>query len=510
MNTKLQTSTQPPKNPNQKPFKQQNVSKQMKMLQDQIKALKTQFIKGDDNPINTPENAFSYYKTNEEYKKSIDNSASTRMKGHLRLLEQFVGEKFMDSKVMDYDKLSPSQKITDLTIIASDDLSQILGIASKYVAPTLMNLAKEYGPKLLSWLYNKFQSKYSTQGHGSGPGQKNYYPLETISFTDNNTICLKYLASIFCPEVYVQAMSATNDPNVVSTGKESNYPVITGSDGNFFGIFLDDGVCQPGTNTNYFGSFTGLNSTYNPNNGVVGGTGYSYTQGPYYPATSANIANYRLTAISYRFIPSVSSLNNAGKVQMIYNCTSTNTTIGGASPAIPPMTLLQSQYVHIAPMKTPEFRQIGILMDQLDNSVDPFATPMTSFNNNGFKYMVLVITGALANTQVGDLYATANIDYTPGDSLAGIVKPQPTPDAPATLMCFGSIIKQFPQLSNIGEDESKNLAQHILSCPSPSYPVLMSHLQQHVLQYKKKPTTMANQQPSQQAIGDLSFDVIQE
>lgn len=507
-------------NPNQKPKQNQNQPGLMSLPFPYVKPPKINYAKlveemqriKNKYEVNTPERAKELYAQNADYKKDIDTSASERTRGHLRKLEHYVAEKFMKTKFGDdYPTKSPSEMITDLTIIASDDISSILGMAGRYVAPALTNLAKEYGPQVLSWLYKKFQSKFKTQGHGSGPGQHSFTPLDKIVFTDNNTINLQYLAAVICPEVYCSAMSSANDPYVVSTGKEVITPLITGADGNAFMIIMDDAVCCQGVNTSYFSAQTQINSTYNATAGSFGGPGLTYSAGPYFNAGASNISTFRLAALATKFIPSVSSLNNAGKVSVYYNTQSSNLAIGTTNPVIPVLTLLQSPFIHIAPLKSPEFRQIGVINDVIDTSLDPFANILTSFGNNGYKFTVITVTGALANTQIGDVYVQANIDYTPGDSLAGIVKPLPTPDAPATLMCFASIIKQFPQICNLGVDDSKDIASYVRECPESSYPVLISHLQKRMLSYKKKPTFMASQSSSQMNnIGDISFDVIQE
>lgn len=461
--------------------------------------------------VKTPKDAMDLYKTDQGYKTEIDSIPKS--KGILGRLERFVGEKYMAKVYKELTinpaELSTMEKIKNLEIIGSDDLASILGVASTYLRPALVNLATEQGPAVISWLYNKFKNMFNKQGHGSGPGQHSFVSLNTISLTDNNTINPKYLASMICPEVYCEPMSSSNDPYVVSTSKEVIFPIYTGSDGNAFAIVMDDAVCVPGANPNYYTATTVVGSTYNPTTGVIGGNGLSYLPGPFNSAGVTNISTFRLTAAAYRFVPSVSSLNNAGKVSFFYNTQSTNLTIGSNNPTIPGTTLLQSPILHIAPLKSPEFRQISIMNDVVDTVLDPFQNILTSFGNNGYKFAVLTVTGALVNTQIGDLYCQANIDYTPGDSLTGIVKPLPTPDAPGTLMCFASMIKQFPQVTNLNCDEAKTVAQYIRECPQPTYSAMMSHIQSKMLSFKKKPLSMANP-PQQEGIGNMSFDIIQE
>lgn len=203
--------------------------------------------------LSSPEKAIQELETNKVYKDIIDQDLySYPGSGKLSLLEKMVGEKFLEAKIPDYDKQTAKKRLEYAATVYADDLSSLLGIAARYAVPALRQLAIQYGPKLIDWLYTKAKDRFqSLQAHGSGPGWKSSYvgeqtPLVSIPKQwgfDVNTVSTTYLASVFNPEQFSSLVPDQFSPALVHTTRTTVVDFLSCSDGKFLGYYYSDSAC---------------------------------------------------------------------------------------------------------------------------------------------------------------------------------------------------------------------------------------------------------------------------
>jgi hypothetical protein len=133
--------------------------------------------------------------------------------------------------------------------------------------------------------------------------------------------------------------------------------------------------------------------------------------------------------------------------------------------AISANEVLQFPFYHGAAVNgTKEMRQVHAPHDYSDLSLDSFGTLLTS-SPDGADWIYMSVAGVPAGVTYATVYITGSIDYMPGTSSIGLVKPRNTPDYPATIQCYASLVKRHPYILQLTLDEAKDLAAVIMELP---------------------------------------------
>jgi len=464
--------------------KQKNVDMPtiMKAFTDAIKSLK----KKEGDKVNTPDKAVALFNSDQDYKQDIIDiidkakSKTSRRGILLRRIEASLGEKFVSHYYPEYFNMNDANKMDRLACLLTDDLG-ILSTAAKYAVPTLINLAKEHGPSVLNWLYDKWQFYHNNKTHGSGTGLVKVVAPNSIQLVDNNTVCPAYLAFVFDPEGATCAQPTTLDTVCASMRKTVQYDLTTGLDGNLLFYMIDDGAFNgTATNTNYFIAVSGQFNTSNITTGLA--SGYTYLAGPY---ATAPLDSAKSTAISTCFIPSQALLNLQGRVVMAHIPNAVTNTMMTPTPAIPFDTIMNCPYLQAINLNgTKEVRQLSTFTDPTDLSFDDTDILLTQppFNSNGYKVTYISVIGATPQTIIGNVMITVGGDAAPEPQLYGVIDQKQTPNAPATMACYGAILKAFPQITQLKREDSKKLRMFIQNLKSTQFSEVYSAICGHLME----------------------------
>lgn len=208
---------------------------------------------------------------------------------------------------------------------------------------------------------------------------------------------------------------------------------------------------------------------------------YGYFAGPYNSAGAGNVARFRISSASYRFVPQLSATNNSGVVTMAYSTEPPNNSMGGAAPAVPSASMLQFPYVHIATINgTTEYRQIHVPHDVTDLSLDDFAVTNATLMQSGLDLLYFSAAGVPANVVFGKMYVTVAIDYMPGGSAIGLIKPGPTPNAPGSITLATCLIKEFPHITQLSLSEANDFGQFIASIDSNQFEYVYKEIKAYI------------------------------
>jgi hypothetical protein len=453
--------------------KQENVSVLRKIQYDLEK------LKGEYG-LRTPKIAVDRYTNDPKFKKRINNiDSELGGKGKLRKLEAIVGAKFVNQHVKNFNHLSFKDKCGYIESIYADDFGPISPGGA--VSNLLLELAMEYGPSVIDWLFGQANKAYATiQGHGSGTGLlSTSMPITggcgpfmggpSRGLTDSNTVDLLYIASVFCPEKYNTITPDSFSNQIVCTAKEVVDSFITGTDGNGIGYYLPDAATQNATIASWAFAINNA-GTVNVTTGLA--SLYQYNTGAFFTAGSNNVARYRSTTGSIRLVPNLAAVNNSGSITLAYFTESPlNNTAGVSAPAISSDLALQAPFLHIAAINgTSEMRQIHIPHDVAELELDDFDDVLTVLSSQGgLDNMYVLIQGAPVNTNVLKCYRTTAIDYMNGPGLSGLVKLGPSPDAPGSLPCVATLIKRLPHLTQLTLDEAISFSEKIVNLGTDRY-----------------------------------------
>jgi len=493
-------------------------NKELGLMKKELQALKSAF----KEQTKSAKIAVMSYDANEEYKRAVDSATSVRSKGKLRYLEKLVGEKFMKSEVPDFSGLSNAHKIAYCASVYSDDLTaSVLGGGSP--AGVLANLAAEYGPSLLSWLYSKAKAKmfnYKPKGSGAGSLQ---YPNAEMDFSmtnihggsrllmgikDCNSVCNEYLASLFCPEEYSSLCPDQFGPSLCLSSQTSSILLNTDSTGNSLAYILPDQVTAAGSVASWFGAQNVLGTAANTTTGVI--TTPTYAFGLYNPSTAGNVQAYRVTAGSTRIVFNLSATNNSGSCMLAYTTNPPNVAqLGVQSPAITQAQALQFPWCHVAAINgTVELRQIHIPHNITDMELSEFGLTLTECLAQGdaLDEIAINVIGGPINTVVARVYTTAQIDYSPGTNIITLNRTKPTPEGAGTLPAASALLKRMPHLAQLTLAEAREFASFILNAPS-NYADLVTACLEHGTKYTARPREFVMGGGGQPHIGDMSFEI---
>lgn len=466
-------------------------SNQFNKLKEELQALKKSFTTLTTGPIPSLE----MYRDSAGFRdrlRGVSNKYTGR--GKAKKLEQAVGLKFAKGYAqkagMNFDTSSTAEKIEMLETLYADDLGSLLGVVGNLVGPTIRSMVVKYGPQVLEFLLDRVKNKAMNliKSHGSGQGlvsipvPTSETPLLSMDYVDSNTVCLQWIASVLCPEKYMCLTPDGAQEELVSANRMSTYDIVSNANGDFIYYSLPDMTCALGGGANqYFYATNTATSTVNQTTGVIGTPAFG--AGPFNASGVASINNYRLTAASYRFIPNLAAVNNSGILTLAYMSNTTDNLTSGANPAVPDNSLLNWPYLHIATANgTKEMRQIHVPHAVTDLSPQPFSSTVTGLTQYiEMDGLCLKGSGFPAGTRVGKLIVATQIDYAPGDSVIGLVKPVPTPDAPGSIACCATLVKRLPHITQLDLDDAMMLAEFVLSLPKPDY----SYVVQQVCGYVK-------------------------
>jgi hypothetical protein len=73
----------------------------------------------------------------------------------LAVLEKLVGEKFIFNYEPKFNDLPSKTKLGVVEALLADDFGSLLGLSARYLSPLVLSAIQDYGPKVLSWLYDK-------------------------------------------------------------------------------------------------------------------------------------------------------------------------------------------------------------------------------------------------------------------------------------------------------------------------------------------------------------------
>jgi hypothetical protein len=474
-------------------------SKSLKKLEDELKGLKNQF------ELSSPKMALENLATNKDFRDKIElYDASSKGRGKLAALERAVGSKFIKVNDPSYENASISEKYKVCEAIYADDIASVLGLAAQYGAPMLRKIIASYGPDVLNWLFTKAKKYVNSYSHGSGPGLKSTGLAISDGMSlnralsgakwliDNNTVCVKYLAAIFCPEEYTSLTPDFLNAKLVNTTKTYTVDFTSGTDGNFLMYYLPDGVTLTGAATSWQYAYTTAVNTSNIQTGL--GSAYAYGPGIYNTSGEGNISRYRAGPGSIRIVPNLAAINNSGVITLAYSTDQSNETMSTATTAIPINTVLNLPFVHIACLNgTKEYRQIHLPHSIEELGLDDFASTYTQISVSGdLDYIYMNGTGLPVATDFCKAYFTQSIDYMPGDSVIGLVKPESTPDAPASIPCACTILKRMPHLAQLDLDAAKEFAEFLVSQNSDRYGDIVGAVLDFAHRYKPRPRMLAS------------------
>jgi hypothetical protein len=508
-----------------RPKRSNNYSQVSKLITD-LKSLKEQYS------LNSPQIALQKYQKDQSLRNRVDDiDYEHPMKKKLRKLEVAVGEKFMDAEMskdlgLKYGTLTANQKLGYIESVLADDFGSLLGIAARYVAPYIKDLAMAYGPKVIDWVYNKALSVMgglkekglrSIRGHGSGPGVKytpNPEPMELeeekidpsmvmeterpppeekimYSLPDMNTVCKEYICAVLCPENYTCLYPNSTNANIACASKENTWTWNSAADGNgviyYFGDYPQANGTSPSVQLYY--NPTGTSTSVN----VVTGSPSAYVGmfGEFGSLSTTLMTESVTIGSSIRIVLTQPELTAQGNVTLCAFTDDVNVSVNTTTPAVPLITALNAPYVHAAAVsKTTELRQIHI----------PHAIVMTELqaatNNNTAEtasedIVVAYLTGTVPNTAIAQIYTWASINYAIGPQALQLINTQSPPDGPASSFALASILKRMPHLAQLTLDEAIDFASYIANLPYTSFKNVVGGALQYGCKFKKRPKTFS-------------------
>lgn len=379
-----------------------------------------------------------------------------------------------------FDSYDMAKKMEYLKAVLADDLGS-------YVVPILTTLAKEYGPSILSWAYGKIKSRFNLRDHGSGIGilkdSTQAIPRSMDSITSDgkfldlaNLVDLNYISCVLCPEAFKDRLPDLNAQNTALYYNQTQLLLTnTRTDGNFIQYINLDNSLASGIGT-YWYTATCLNvgtpSTASCNMTAGLATNYLYGVGPAF-ANLAAINSYRTVASSVRFVPSLSTINNQGTYGLIYQTDPSNSSLYGANPAIPSIEALNSPYVHIAAAQgTKEMRQVHTPHDITDQAMVNINNGLISnaTQSSDVAYFFGIggpLSTGNSGTTFGTMYYTVVLEDIPTQGGLGLQEVRPTPTAPGSSLCIGSIFKGSPHVSQLDLKDAIKLATLVRNLPYP-------------------------------------------
>jgi hypothetical protein len=396
-------------------------------------------------------------------------------------------------------------------------------MGAKAAGPLIRSVVSQYGPQVLEWLYSKAKNYVNFKSHGSGQGLVNY-PISSQSMGGNpmsmmkssyatafglNKVSLEYLASVLCPEKYTTLTPDFFGTNLCSTTKTSQFSLITGTDGNCFDIVLPDmATVGAVVNTSFQQFMSNAGSIINPQTGVT--SAGSFLPGIFNTAGVGTIQRYRVTSSAIRVVPQLAAVNNSGEIVLAYSTDVSNTTVL-TNPVISQNEILQYPFLHIATVNgTKEWRQIHLPHDVTELALDDFSvTPTGMYANGGLDLCIIQGTGLPVSSVIGQIFFTQGIDFMPGASGIGVLKPKATPDAQGSIPCAASLIKRIPHLTQLSAEEAADLADQIVNIDSNDFGTVIETILQmcHVFKPRPKVSLGSGGQTFPGGIGEVSFDL---
>jgi len=169
-----------------------------------------------------------------------------------------------------------------------------------------------------------------------------------------------------------------------------------------------------------------------------------------------------------RIVFAASALNNSGTCTLAYSTEAIGVTQGAAAPAIDLNSVMQFPYFHAATINgSLEMRQIHLPLDPAELTLDDFSTTGAAlYAGSGLDVVYLNVTGCPAGATMASVYVTTNLDYMPGPSALGLVKPQTSPIGPASIPCLSILVKLNPGIAQLPLESAKKLASFITSLES--------------------------------------------
>lgn len=488
----------------QKQVRVQSLLEDLTMLKQQYK-----------NELSSAQNAVKAFKAGTLEKPIREINEAYPVKGKLKLLERLVGDKFVKSLYGDgFDHLSNSQMIDLFSTVYADDIFSMFG-----TSPTalLMSLAKEYGPQLLRWAYstakNKLGQFVNKKSHGSGMGvvsfpldQEDGYVPSGYSYSDK--VNMAYIRQFFAPQKYKSPMPDSFGPNCNTCSITAEYLLTTDAAGNALFYCYPDNICGSGAVdvSNFFVAQNSIApSAANPVTGLI--TAPTYRPGPATPVAGTGVDKYRVLSFAMRVVPQLAAINNQGSIMLAYT---TNASEPVGLPQVPQTTALQYPFVHIAAINgTKELRQLHVPHSIQDTHFDDALQNLTQLSAAGSVQDLYVLNciGGPANTNVARVYVTVNFDWIPSEAQMLLNKPSPTPDAPGTLSCLSSLVKRFPHLTQLSEEEADSVVESLGGRQESGIIDVINALTSSGQRFKARPRHIIGEaQPN--GLDQMSFDNI--
>lgn len=429
-----------------------------------------------------------------DFNKEIQHTVNKHKgRGKLKVLQQELGDKLLKQVYKGNDL---TYKYDYIEAMLSDDLWSTAASLGMKVAPYLKNLAVTYGPQAIEWLYSKAKEKFNQTtgkggdltrvgtGHGSGTGftmmvppiTKNNQSHGLYTMTDANTVDRLFIASTLCPEFYSGLCPDGMTSLLASASLTTQYNIVSDAGGNVLEVYNDDQAFSNGTEFAWWRQIglTGLS----PTTGVS--TTFSLNPGIFF-SNIANTTKFRVTAAVKRFVPSLSALTTQGIVRVGIFDTTPSALLAGGQVAISAAQCANAGYFKSVPIYgLKEVRMIHPCHSYADLSLDVPAVNNVTMDSDVTAFQC--VGAAVGN--IGTMYVTVNIDYQPSATLNGMVKVQPTPDAPATMSVISTILKRQPHLIFLGCDESRELADFVMSLKSDSYSEVANEIIGYASKYK--------------------------
>lgn len=438
------------------------------------------------------------------------------MKGKLSMLEKLVGRKFVKNYYGDgFDHLTNTQMIDLFSTVYADDIFSNFGTSPSAL---LLALAKEYGPQILRWAYttakNKLGQFVNKKSHGSGMGMVSF-PLDQDSsyapagYSYSDKVCMAYLRQFFSPQKFKSPMPDSFGPNCNTCSITAEYLLTTDAAGNSLFYCYPDNICGSGAvdATNFFVAQNSIGpSAANPTTGVI--TAPTFRAGPATPVAGTGVDRYRVLSFAMRIVPQLSAINNQGSIMLSYT---TNASEPIGLPAVPQATALQYPFVHIAAINgTKELRQLHVPHSIQDTHFDEVLQTLAQLNTAGSVQDLYVVNciGGPANTNVARVYITVNFDWIPSESQMLLNKPSPTPDAPGTLSCLSSLVKRYPHLTQLSEEEADSVVESLGSRQESGIMDVLASISTSGQRFKARPRHVLGETNVASNLDQMSFDNI--
>lgn len=371
-------------------------------------------------------------------------------------------------------------------LILLDDWPSILAKA--------IPLIIEYGPKLATYLYDKFakpamvraqanltkaskgpinlSTANTLDGHDTGlsitdfsnnnvqgPNKSSWMPgvnvfTDSIRVFSNRAIMFdgvntKAIAATYCPEYFSARFPSYVADKTTLTRASAKYALTTDANGNTSALLDYLNICTSSTVPP--GTYLSINPVgFVPNTGAA--TSWTYLPGPLASSNTA-IASYRIVGMSATVIPTTSANNSQGQIELAYWQGQRNT----ATPVIP-----QSS------MSTSGAYQIGNFLTGYRCIYTPDFTYYNGFNVEPMvEYLQVLITGAPASSTVATLEVSWVVEIVPQIPVSFTnTDTQFAEPGPMSEELVSNIFNVFPAIQILTLDDAYSLANNIYQAPS--------------------------------------------